>query len=42
MKLSHFLLPAVAFAGDNDVDSDVTAAFKKKGWELFFNGADKT
>ena len=37
MKISKFLLPAVAFAGKNDPEQDVTSAFKKKGLELFFN-----
>ena len=37
MKISKFLLPAVAFAGENDPEQDVTSAFKKKGLELFFN-----
>merc|ERR1711953_162988 len=36
MKISQFLLPAVAFADNPVVDKDVTTAFKKKGLELFF------
>jgi len=41
MKISHFLLPAVAFASKNGPEQDVTTAFKKKGLELFFTGDER-